>query len=74
MLKALQSAWDTQEQKVKAHQEAEQKAKLQAEQRELLAEKITSRYSQTAPDVDKVPSDVLDFAAGPGLTWWRWRR
>ncbi len=64
VLKALQSAWDTQEQKVKAHQEAEQKAKLQAEQRELLAEKIAADIRKL-PDVDKVPSDVLDFAAGP---------
>ncbi|WP_422847110.1 DUF1631 family protein [Acidovorax sp. M14] len=64
VLKALQSAWDTQEQKIKAHQEAEQKAKLQAEQRELLAEKIAADIRKL-PDVDKVPSDVLDFAAGP---------
>ena len=64
VLKALQSAWDTQEQKIKAQQEAEQKAKLQAEQRELLAEKIAADIRKL-PDVDKVPSDVLDFAAGP---------
>lgn len=64
VLKALQSAWDTQEQKIKAHQEAEQKAKWQAEQRELLAEKIAADIRKL-PDVDKVPSDVLDFAAGP---------
>ena len=64
VLKALQSAWDTQEQKIKAHQEAEQKAKLQAEQRELLAEKVAAD-TRKLPDVDKVPSDVLDFAAGP---------
>ncbi len=64
VLKALQSAWDTQEQKIKAHQEAEQKAKLQAEQRELLAEKIAADIRKR-PDGDKVPSDVLDFAAGP---------
>ena len=64
VLKALQSAWDTQEQKIKVHQEAEQKAKWQAEQRELLAEKIAADIRKL-PDVDKVPSDVLDFAAGP---------
>jgi hypothetical protein len=64
VLKALQSAWDTQEQKIKAQQEAEQKAKWQAEQRELLAEKIAADIRKL-PDVDRVPSDVLDFAAGP---------
>jgi len=64
VLKALQSAWDTQEQRVKAQQEAEQKAKLQAEQRELLAEKVAADIRKL-PDVERVPTDVLDFAAGP---------
>ena len=64
VLKALQSAWDTQEQKIKAQQEAEQKAKLQAERRELLAEKIAADIRKL-PDVERVPADVLDFAAGP---------
>lgn len=64
VLKALHSAWDTQEQKIKARQEAERNAKLLAEQRELLAEKIAADIRKL-PDVDKVPSDVLDFAAGP---------
>jgi hypothetical protein len=64
VLKALQSAWDTQEQKLKAHQEAQQKALLQAEQREMLAEKIAADIRKL-PDVGKVPADILDFAAGP---------
>lgn len=64
VLKALQSAWDTQEQKLKAHQEAQQKALLQAEQREMLAEKIAADIRKL-PDVGKVPVDILDFAAGP---------
>lgn len=64
VLKALHNAWDTQEQKVKAHQEAQQKAQLQAEQREALAEKIAADIRRL-PDVAKVPSDVLEFAAGP---------
>ncbi len=64
VLKALQSAWDTQEQKLKAHQEAQQKALLQAEQREMLAEKISADIRKL-PDVGKVPVDILDFAAGP---------
>ncbi len=64
VLKALQSAWDTQEQKIKAHYEAQQKAVLQAEQREMLAEKISADIRKL-PDVGKVPADILDFAAGP---------
>lgn len=64
VLKALQSAWDTQEQKIKAHQEAQQKALLQAEQREMLAEKVAADIRKL-PDVGKVPTDILDFAAGP---------
>lgn len=64
VLKALHNAWDTQEQKVKAHQEAQQKAQLQAEQREMLAEKIAADIRRL-PDVGNVPADVLDFAAGP---------
>jgi hypothetical protein len=64
VLKALHSAWDAQEQKIKAHQEAQQKALLHAEQREMLAEKIAADIRKL-PDLDNVPSDVLDFAAGP---------
>ncbi len=64
VLKALQSAWETQEQKIKAHQEAQQKALLQAEQREMLAEK-TAADIRRLPDLGNVPADVLDFAAGP---------
>ena len=64
VLKALQSAWDTQERKLKAHQEAEQKALLHAEQREMLAEKIAADIRRL-PDVGNVPADIIDFAAGP---------
>jgi len=64
VLKALQSAWDTQEQKLKAHQDAQQKAQLHAEQREMLAEKIAADIRKL-PDVGNVPKDILDFAAGP---------
>lgn len=64
VLKALHSAWETQEQKIKAHQEAQQKALLQAEQREMLAEKIAADIRKL-PDLGNVPADVLDFAAGP---------
>ncbi len=64
VLKALHSAWDTQEQKIKAHHEAQQKSLLQAEQRELLAEKVAADIRKL-PDVGNVPADILDFAAGP---------
>ena len=64
VLKALHSAWDAQEQKIKAHQEAQQKALLNAERREMLAEKIAADIRKL-PDLESVPADVLDFAAGP---------
>ena len=64
VLKALQSAWDTQEQKLKAHQEAQQRAEQNAVQREMLAEKIAADIRKL-PDVSAVPADILDFAAGP---------
>ena len=64
VLKALQSAWDAQEQKIKAQQAAEQKAQLHAEQREMLAEKVAADIRRL-PDLEQVPADVLDFAAGP---------
>ena len=64
VLKALQSAWDKQEQKIKAEQEAEEKARLHAEQRELLAEKVAADIRKL-PDLEQVPADILDFAAGP---------
>ena len=64
VLKALQTAWDTQEKKIKAQQEEQQKALMQAEQREMLAEK-TAADIRKLPDVGNVPADVLDFAAGP---------
>ena len=64
VLKALHSAWEAQERKAKAQQEAQQKALLQAEQREMLAEKVAADIRKL-PDLENVPSDVLDFAAGP---------
>jgi hypothetical protein len=66
VLKALHNAWDTQEQKVKAHQEAQQKAQLQAEQREMLAQKI-------AADIRRLP-DVGISRRVPGRMLSRWRR
>lgn len=64
VLKALASAWETQEKKQQAHREAEEKALLDAEQRELLAEKVASNI-RALPDIGNVPADIMDFAAGP---------
>lgn len=64
VLKALHAAWDAQERKVKAQQQAQESALLQTEQREMLAERIAADIRKL-PDLGQVPPDVLDFAAGP---------
>lgn len=64
VLKALESAWETQEKKLQARREAEEKALLDAEQREMLAEKVASNI-RALPDIGNVPADIMDFAAGP---------
>lgn len=64
VLKALETAWDTQEKKLQAVREAEEKALRDAEKRAALAEKVASNI-RALPDIGKVPSDILDFAAGP---------
>ncbi len=64
VLKALYSAWDTQEQRAKAKEAAQKKVLQQAEQRAMLAEKIAADIRRL-PDMGQVPADVLDFAAGP---------
>jgi hypothetical protein len=64
VLKALHAAWDSQEQKIKSQQEAKEKMLLQAEQREMLAEKIAADIRKL-PDLEQVPADILDFVTGP---------
>ncbi len=64
VLKALQAAWNSQVQKAKARQAEKDKAALHAEQREMLAGKIAVDIRKL-PDLERVPADVLDFAAGP---------
>lgn len=64
VLKALDAAWETQEKKIQERREADEKARLAAEKRELLAEKIAANI-RALPGVAKVPADVMDFAAGP---------
>ena len=64
VLKALESAWESQEKKLQARRAAEEKALLDAEQREMLAEKVASNI-RALPDIGNVPADIMDFAAGP---------
>lgn len=64
VLKALQAAWNSQAQKAKARQAEKDKALLQTEQRQMLAGKIAADIRKL-PDLERVPADVLDFAAGP---------
>ena len=64
VLKALENAWEKQEQKRQAHREAEKQALVQAEQRELLAEKVAGNIRKLT-GVESVPADILEFATGP---------
>lgn len=64
VLKALHAAWDSQEQKIKSQQEAEEKQVLQAQRREMLAEKIAQDIRRL-PGLEQVPKDILDFVTGP---------
>lgn len=64
VLRALYSAWDTQEQRKKAQEAAEQQARQRAEQRAMLAERVAADIRKLH-DIGNVPADILDFAAGP---------
>lgn len=64
VLKALQSAWEAQENKLQAQRQAQEQELLQAEQREMLAAKIAAGI-RALPGVEHVPADLMDFAAGP---------
>lgn len=64
VLKALHTAWDAQAQKQEAQRQAHERQLLQAEQRELLAEKIATGIRQL-PGVEQVPRAIMDFACGP---------
>jgi hypothetical protein len=64
VLKALESAWSQQEKKIQARRDAEQKALLLAERREILAEKISANI-RALPGIGQVPPDIMEFAAGP---------
>ena len=64
VLKALQAAWDAQEKKLQALRQAQEEQLLQTEQRHMLAEKIATGI-RALSGVEQVPTDVMDFAAGP---------
>lgn len=64
VLKALQSAWETQDKKRQALHQAQQEQLLQAEQRQLLAEKMAAGI-RALSGIEQVPADIMDFAAGP---------
>ena len=64
VLKALHAAWDAQDHQQQAQRQAQELKRLQADQRELLAEKIAAGIRKL-PDVEQVPRAVMDFACGP---------
>lgn len=64
VLSALQKAWDAYEAKLRERREAEERRLMQAEQQEMLAEKIAADIRKL-PDADKVPQDLMDFVTGP---------
>nr|MBP6599960.1 DUF1631 family protein [Giesbergeria sp.] len=64
VLKALQTAWDAQEKKIQALRQAQEEQLLQTEQRQMLADKIAAGI-RALSGVEQVPTDVMDFAAGP---------
>lgn len=64
VLKALQAAWDSQEQRTKSQHDGKAKILLQTEQREMLADKIAADIRKL-PDLEQVPADILDFVTGP---------
>lgn len=64
VLKAWQTAWDTQEKKLQALHQAEEEQLRQTEQRQMLAEKMAAGI-RALSGVEQVPADVMDVAAGP---------
>lgn len=65
VLKALQGAWEAQERKMQAQRLAQEQALLQSEQREMLAEKIAQGVRALPGADERVPAEVMEFAAGP---------
>ncbi|HSV34080.1 MAG TPA: DUF1631 family protein [Ramlibacter sp.] len=63
-LKSLEEAWGDLQQRDRRHRERAVRALLQAEQRNLLAEKI-SRAMRGRPDLAEAPHDLAAFITGP---------
>jgi hypothetical protein len=63
-LKSLEEAWGDQQQRDRRHREQAVRALLKAEQRNLLAEKIT-REMRARADVSGAPREVNAFVIGP---------
>lgn len=62
--RALQVAWDAQQQKLEARQEREKRALLLAEEREIRAERVAEEIG-ALPELAGVPEDIADFVLGP---------
>ena len=63
-LNSLEEAWGDQQQRDRRHREKAVRALLQAEQRNLLAERI-AKEMRARPDVAGAPREIVNFIAGP---------
>ena len=63
-LNSLEEAWGDQQQRDRRHREKAVRALLQAEQRNLLAERI-AKEMRARPDVAGAPREITNFIAGP---------
>lgn len=63
-LRSLEEAWGDVQQRDRHHREKAVRALLQAEQRNLLAEKI-AKEMRARPDVAGAPREIVSFIAGP---------
>lgn len=63
-LKSLQEAWGDAQQRDQRYREKAVRALLQAEQRNLLADKL-ARQMRSRPDVTAAPSEIVQFITGP---------
>jgi len=63
-LESLEEAWGDVQQRDRHHREKAVRALLQAEQRNLLAEKV-AKEMRARPDVAGAPREIVSFVAGP---------
>lgn len=66
VLKALQNAWDIQQQRLRAHQEAQERKRRLAHRRRDFMARIQQQW-QSLSDLAEVPEDVAAFVTGPWL-------